>query len=92
MTVNSELGSAVLRFIAEANSQNDRPVDPEHPGVSLWELDSNTWPRHFLRVVCEFGLDEYGGSTEIWLLWRGEEVEHISPEEYLARERKRGNA
>lgn len=88
MTVNSEAGSATLNFIAEANLRNDRPVDPDHPGVSLWELDAKVWPRHFLKVVCEYGLDEYGGSTEIWLLWRGEEVEQISPEEYLARERK----
>jgi len=92
VTINSEAGSAVLCFIAEANLRNDRPVDPDHPGVSLWELDANIWPRHFFKVVCEFGLDEYGGSTEIWLLWRGEEVEQIRPEEYLARERGKGGA
>ncbi|MEQ9454557.1 MAG: ribbon-helix-helix protein, CopG family [Phycisphaeraceae bacterium] len=90
ITLNSEAGSAILRFIAEANLRDDRPVDPEHPGVSLWELDANIWPRHFFKVVCEFGLDEQGGSTEIWLLWRGEEVEQIRPEEYLARERGKG--
>jgi len=92
MTLNSEAGSAVLRMVAEANLRNDRPVDPDHPGVSIWELDANIWPRHFVKVVCEYGLDEYGGSTEIWLLWRGEEVEQVRPEEYLARERgKEGN-
>lgn len=86
MTISSEAGSALLRFIAEANLRNDRPVDPDHPGVSLWELDAQVWPRHFFKVVCEYGLTPDNGSTEIWLLWRGEEVEEISPEEYLARE------
>lgn len=90
MSINSEAGSAVLRFIAEANLRNDRPVDPDHPGVSVWELDANVWPRHFIKVVCEFGLDEYGGSTEIWLLWHGEKVKQIRPEEYLARKLKKG--
>ncbi|MFK7884993.1 MAG: ribbon-helix-helix protein, CopG family [Phycisphaerales bacterium] len=90
VTVNGEAGSAALRLVDEANLRNDRPVDPGHPGVSLWELDANVWPRHFLKVVSEFGLDEHGGSTEIWLLWMGEEVEQIRPEEYLARERSRG--
>jgi len=94
MTLTSDAGSATLRMVAEANLRNDRPIDPEHPGVALWELDADIWPRHFIRAVCEYGLDEYGGSTEIWLLWRGEEVEQIRPEEYLARERGKegGNA
>lgn len=92
MESKSQAGSATLRFIAEANLHYDRPVDPEHPGVSIWELDANVWPRHFLRVVSEFGLDEFSGSTEIWLLWKGEEVEQISPEEHLARTRKKDGA
>lgn len=92
VTLNSEAGSAVLRFIAEANLRNDRPVDPLHPGVSIWELEADVWPRHFVKVVCEYGMDDYDGSTEVWLLWRGEEVEQIRPEEYLARERGKAGA
>lgn len=91
MSVHSEAGSATLHYVGEANLKGDRPVDREHPGVSIWELDSDIWPRHFFKIVCEYGLDD-DGSTEIWLLWRGEEVEQIRPEEYLARERGKAGA
>ncbi|MGP1346815.1 MAG: hypothetical protein ACTS3F_09155 [Phycisphaerales bacterium] len=88
-TVTGEAGSVELRLIGELNVRNDRPVDPDHPGVSLWELDAKVWPRHFFRVVCEYGLDPDDGSSECWLLWRGDEVEQIDPVEYLARERRK---
>lgn len=90
MEFHGDAGAAKLRLIGDLNMRNGRVLDHEHPGVSLWELDSNVWPRHFLHVESEYGLTENDGSSECWLLCQGDRVKLVEPDAYLKQQKKKG--
>lgn len=84
LTFNGEHGSAKLKLIGQVNSKGfTRALDPDHPGVELWECEDSVWPRHFLHVFAEFGEDPDEGASEVWLLCRGDTVEKIDPDAWV---------